>query len=143
MVSIRILVGLLAIVSVAASMAFAALLTHPVFSNEEAGAALPAPAVAARSETPERTETPRSQTPDRAEILLRVEQLNRRLQADPSDGEGWKMLGRSMMVLERYAEAVSAYSQAAQIRPNDPEIRGALSQLESIAQQRGKHDQQE
>jgi cytochrome c-type biogenesis protein CcmH len=109
------LIVLLAVVSVAGSLAFAALLTRPQ-----------APAQAGM--------------PDEATILARVETLRERLLADPDDGEGWKLLGRSLFVLGRYSESVMAYSRAAQLLPSDPDVRGALLQLEEKARESNAHE---
>lgn len=71
--------------------------------------------------------------PDRQEIQRRVDALENRLRRQPEDVEGWKMLGRSYMALGQLMPAVSAYSQAAQLAPNDAEIRGALAELSARA----------
>lgn len=119
------LIGLLAVVSVAGSLAFAALLTQPR-GPTQLGDATPAAAPAGQ--------------PDEATILARVEALRQRLISDPDDGEGWKLLGRSMLALQRYGDAVTAYSRAAQLLPNDAEVRGALLQLEERARESKAHD---
>ena len=49
------------------------------------------------------------QTPD---IEVMVATLAERLQQTPDDGEGWWMLGRSYLVMNRFEEAVKAYSRA-------------------------------
>jgi cytochrome c-type biogenesis protein CcmH len=77
--------------------------------------------------------------PDRDEIVRRVQALETRLQRQPEDVDGLKMLGRSYIALGRLMDAVSVYSQAAQLAPNDKEIRGALAELASRAG--GKHDE--
>jgi len=77
--------------------------------------------------------------PDRQEIERRVAALENRLRRQPEDVEGWKMLGRSYMALGELMQAVSAYSQAAQLAPNDGEIRGALAELSARAG--AKHDE--
>ncbi len=123
------LIALLAVVSVAGSLAFAALLTRP-----EAPRAVPPMSQAPGA-------APTGQMPDQATILARVEALRDRLIADPDDGEGWKMLGRSMMSLGRFRDAVTAYSRAAQLLPSDPEVRGALLQLEEKARESRAHEQ--
>lgn len=41
-----------------------------------------------------------------------VQRLAARLQANPGDAEGWAMLGRSYVVLQRYADAANAYGKA-------------------------------
>lgn len=127
------LIGLLAVVSVAGSLAAAALLTRPA-----GGPVLPAALPAA----PAATAPANDGRPTQAEIEARIEALRQRLLENPDDGEGWKMLGRSLMVMGRLIEAVAAYSRAAQIMPNDAEVRGALIQLQNMARERGAHDEQ-
>jgi cytochrome c-type biogenesis protein CcmH/NrfG len=76
--------------------------------------------------------------PDRQEILRRVQALEERLRQKPDDVDGLKLLGRSYVAMGKLMEAVSIYSQAAQLAPNDSEIRGALAELSARAS--GKHD---
>jgi cytochrome c-type biogenesis protein CcmH len=44
-----------------------------------------------------------------------VAALDQRLQEDPDDLEGWKMLGRSYMQLENYSKAVAAFERAVEM----------------------------
>lgn len=53
------------------------------------------------------------------EMVARLEQ---RLQANPEDPEGWVMLARSYVAMNRLATARGAYVQAYQRRPNDPRL---------------------
>ncbi len=46
-----------------------------------------------------------------------VDKLAKRLQANPNDGEGWAMLGRSYRVLGRFEAAAMAYAEAAKRLP--------------------------
>lgn len=57
-----------------------------------------------------------------AQIEMMVARLSQRLLDDPSDIEGWVMLGRSMTVLGRYQEAVMAYERALQFTGEDPNV---------------------
>jgi len=77
--------------------------------------------------------------PTRAQVLSRVAALRTRVAADPEDVEGWKMLGRSYMTLERYREAVEAWSLVKERRPRDPQAAAALEELAEIARRRGVH----
>ena len=117
-------ISALAVVSVAASMTAGAILTQP----RAIPAAPPAPAAA-------------QARPDLDTIVARVEALERRLEANPEDLDGWKMLARSFMSLNRPREAVGAWSRAAQIAPSDPDVRTALAQLMDLARRSGAHEE--
>jgi cytochrome c-type biogenesis protein CcmH len=99
----------------------------------------PMPPPAARSGPA--TAAPAPATPTADEIGNRIRGLEQRLEQSPDDLAGWKMLGRSYVAQGRYMEAVGAYSRAAQIDPRDAEVAGALKQLETIARDRGRHDE--
>jgi cytochrome c-type biogenesis protein CcmH len=117
-------ISALAVVSVAASMTVGAMLTQP----GSIPAAPPTPAAG-----PAR--------PDIDTIMARVEALELRLEANPEDVDGWKMLGRSFMSLNRPREAVGAWSRAAQLAPSDPDVRAALAQLMDLARRSGAHEE--
>lgn len=51
-----------------------------------------------------------------------------RLEADPSDVEGWRMLGWSYFNTERYADASDAYAQAVALDGSDPDIWSAYGE---------------
>jgi len=51
-----------------------------------------------------------------------VSGLAARLEREPDDGQGWMMLGRSYMVLERFAEARDAYARAHALLGDRPEL---------------------
>jgi cytochrome c-type biogenesis protein CcmH len=57
-----------------------------------------------------------------AQIAAMVDTLAKRLQANPEDGEGWAMLGRSYRVLGRFELAAQAYAEAAKRLPPDPAL---------------------
>jgi cytochrome c-type biogenesis protein CcmH len=48
-----------------------------------------------------------------------VAKLAERLKQNPNDAEGWRMLGRSYMILERYSEAANAYQRASALNDKD------------------------
>ncbi len=52
-------------------------------------------------------------TPD--DIMSMVEGLAARLQEEPDNIEGWKMLGRSQMALGNFADAATAYERAVEL----------------------------
>ncbi|MBL8289466.1 MAG: tetratricopeptide repeat protein [Rubrivivax sp.] len=48
-----------------------------------------------------------------------VRQLQERLDKQPGDAQGWALLGRSQMALNRFEEAAAAYRKALAIKPDD------------------------
>jgi len=51
-----------------------------------------------------------------------VAKLAERLKQNPNDAEGWQMLGRSYMILERYSEAADAYQRASVLKDKDANL---------------------
>jgi cytochrome c-type biogenesis protein CcmH len=69
-------------------------------------------------------------TDDRAKKLAAsAEQLKVRLQQEPGHVEGWVLLARTFVSLERYPEARSAYNQAIALAPNVPQLHAELGEL--------------
>jgi cytochrome c-type biogenesis protein CcmH len=56
------------------------------------------------------------------QIEANVAALAKRLQENPSDGEGWHTLGRSYSAMERWSEAAQAYEKATAIITNDADL---------------------
>ena len=48
--------------------------------------------------------------------------LAARMQKNPGDAEGWKMLGRAYRAIEQFGEANNAYGKAVELRPQDAEL---------------------
>lgn len=71
--------------------------------------------------------------PSVAEMVARLEA---RLQENPGDVEGWVLLGRSNMVLGRYARALEAYRRVKELAPDLPGIDAALGEA-MVAQAEG------
>jgi cytochrome c-type biogenesis protein CcmH len=53
------------------------------------------------------------------QIAANVEKLADRMKQNPNDAQGWLMLARSYMMLERYADAVKAYERLTTLKAND------------------------
>lgn len=53
------------------------------------------------------------------QIAANVEKLAQRLKQNPNDAQGWKMLARSYLMQEKFAEAASAYEKLTGLTPND------------------------
>ncbi len=48
--------------------------------------------------------------------------LAERMQLNPADAQGWKMLGRAYRAMERFAEANEAYKKAVELNPKDADL---------------------
>ena len=57
-----------------------------------------------------------------ADIEANVAALARRMEQNPGDAQGWIMLGRSYVTLERYADATNAYAKASALKPDDADL---------------------
>jgi len=55
-------------------------------------------------------------------IEANVAALASRLEQNPNDVQGWTMLGRSYLSLERYSEASRAYSKATELKKDDADL---------------------
>lgn len=56
------------------------------------------------------------------QINAMVAQLAQRLEENPADPEGWGMLGRSYLVLQRLDDAVAAYEKAVALAGDNPNL---------------------
>src|SRR6266849_6563576 len=56
------------------------------------------------------------------QIEANVGKLAKRLEANPNDAQGWVMLGRSYTMMERFADAASAYEHATTLNASDANI---------------------
>lgn len=62
-----------------------------------------------------------------------VARLAERLRREPDNSEGWLMLGRSYMALERYPEAAEAYATAHRLLGDSAELLADLAEAEALA----------
>jgi cytochrome c-type biogenesis protein CcmH len=46
------------------------------------------------------------------QVEANVDKLAQRLQQNPNDAQGWVMLGRSYIILERFSDAANAFGRA-------------------------------
>lgn len=53
--------------------------------------------------------------------------VKKRLKANPDDGEGWYILGRTFMNIQKYSEAVTAYQRSYELVGEQPNIMLALA----------------
>ena len=80
----------------------------------------------ALSSAPAATGPPSAAQPERQmspqQIAANVDKLAERLKQNPNDAQGWLMLARSYLMLERYAEAAKAYERATALNANDADL---------------------
>ena len=110
----RLAIGLAAFVAVAATALYATL-GRPDLAGETA-----APATAA------------ADTPGPNEIATMIAGLEKRMAANPSDPEGWRLLGWSYFQTQRYDDAATAYGKAVALSPKTPGYASAYG--EALAQ---------
>jgi cytochrome c-type biogenesis protein CcmH len=55
-------------------------------------------------------------------------QLEKKLENHPDEPQGWFLLGRSYMMLQRYADAAVAFRRALQLAPDRPEVARGLAE---------------
>jgi cytochrome c-type biogenesis protein CcmH len=65
-------------------------------------------------------------TPGQVDAM--VARLTARLQANPKDAEGWRMLGWSQFNLQRYPESMEAYAKAVELDPANIEYKSAYAE---------------
>jgi len=76
--------------------------------------------IAGKAVVPTETQsTHNGQLPDVEEMVAKLEQ---RLKEDPENAEGWQMLGRSYMYMQRFSDATSAYEKALALDGESAEI---------------------
>jgi cytochrome c-type biogenesis protein CcmH len=63
-----------------------------------------------------------------------VEKLAQRMQSEPDNAEGWFMLGRSQMTLNRYEDAVTSFRRVDDLVPNTAPVLLALANAVAMAQ---------
>jgi cytochrome c-type biogenesis protein CcmH len=69
----------------------------------------------------------------RGEMEEVVMKLAERLRAEPGNGDGWLLLGRSYMVLERHEQAALAFAEARRLRGDDADLLADLAEAEALA----------
>jgi cytochrome c-type biogenesis protein CcmH len=68
--------------------------------------------------------------PDMAKM---VQELATRLQRQPNDADGWALLARSLVRLDRMPEAVTAYRRAMELTGGDPQVAAEYGEARVLA----------
>ncbi|MGJ4943583.1 c-type cytochrome biogenesis protein CcmI [Bradyrhizobium sp. HKCCYLS1011] len=88
-----------------------------VATTKGAASSQPAAAQDSQGRTPQQ-----SGLPPVEEMIQRVQT---RLERNPKDVDGWRLLGWSLFNIERFADAAQAYARAIELRPDSAEYRSA------------------
>src|SRR5229473_1577660 len=67
------------------------------------------------------------------QIAANVEKLAKRLEQNPNDAEGWLMLGRSYISMERFADAAAAYEHVTKLNGNDAGVWADYAEASAMA----------
>ena len=78
--------------------------------------------ITASTAMPSRQAAPNRGMRSQQDIDANVEALAKRLEQNPTDANGWLMLGRSYLTLEKYKEAAIAFARASALRPDDADL---------------------
>ncbi len=101
--------------AVAAAIPIVAIAFYLVRGNPKALNPETAPSTQAAAETQSGEMTPQ-------QIEANVGKLAKRLEDNPNDAQGWVMLGRSYTMMERYADAATAYGRATALNGSDANL---------------------
>ena len=71
------------------------------------------------------------------EVEAMVTRLAARLEQTPDDGNGWALLGRSYLVMQRYQDSANAYGRAAELIPNNADL--LADYADALAMSRGRN----
>ena len=63
-----------------------------------------------------------------ADVDTMIGRLEQRLEANPEDANGWRMLGWSYFNTQRFADAVKAYGRAVELQKDNPTLRSLLGE---------------
>ena len=86
---------------------------------------------AARPQQTAQTQQPHSSQAAEMEVI--VAELQQRMAENPDDPEGWLILGRTLKTMQRYAEAITALSNANRLVPGTPLIIIELAEAKLFA----------
>lgn len=108
--------------AVALGVPLVAVALYIQLGNRAAISGSPAP-VGRAAQAPAGTGQPAGQMSQQA-IEANVAKLAARMEQNPSDVQGWIMLGRSYVNLKKYSEASNAYAKASALKPDDADLLG-------------------
>lgn len=97
-------------------------LEQPPTTRLSAAGMQPQAGLADEAPTSRTTGQPQSGLPSVDEMIQRVQA---KLQRNPADADGWRMLGWAYFNVERFSDAANAYAKAIELRPDSAEYHSA------------------
>ncbi len=83
--------------------------------------------VASTSTEPTQMTAPPNASGQVSDVRSMFDKLKQRLDSNPDDGQGWKMMGLTYMHFEQFDEAVDAYTKAIALLPDDDDAIAGLN----------------
>ena len=80
------------------------------------------------SRTAELAQARQAQQSDDGNLGQMADRLAARLESEPDDLEGWLLLARTYMSLQRFADATATFAKAGELDPNNPAIFSAMGE---------------
>ena len=71
-----------------------------------------------------------------------IAQLEAKLQGDPRQADGWRLLGRAYASAQQPAKARDAYARAAALSPDDPDVLAEAAEARALAAPEHRFDEQ-
>ena len=91
--------------------------------------------LAGEAVVPAETQTAGHKNGQLPEVGKMVAKLEQRLQQEPDNAEGWQMLARSYMYMQRFGDAVSAYEKVLKLEGDNPQILTDYAEALAMTQQ--------
>jgi cytochrome c-type biogenesis protein CcmH len=113
---------------VAAFIPVAAVTFYLFVGNPKAIDSVNAPAT-----TPAATAQPQPGMMSPQQIAANTDKLAERLKQNPNDPQGWRMLGRSYLMQEKFSDAASAFQKLTELSPNDADAWADYAEATAIA----------
>ena len=86
------------------------------------------------AKTPPKPEVPMT-ADGKPDVEKLVANLHRKMKENPENAQGWYMLGRSYMLMQRFDGAIEAYENLYRLQPEEPDVMLMLADALSMKQQ--------
>jgi cytochrome c-type biogenesis protein CcmH len=101
---------------------------YNMIGSPDLPSAVPQPAAQNMAQQPQADAAPAAAPAAPGQVDAMVAKLIARLQANPKDAEGWRMLGWSQFNLQHYTESADAYEKALALTPDNIDYKSAYAE---------------